>query len=141
FDVELVSHTVLVTLIEGHVAVAGVPADGSPEAAQESANPSANAPPAANADPSFATLAHLHNRPGERIVELRPGQALRVHDDGRADFLAHVDLAHTTGWQTGKMFFDNEPLVNVVERMDRYAQRQVHVDPSIADINVSGIFS
>lgn len=137
FDVELVSHTVLVTLIEGHVAVAGVPAGSSPEVAKDPAN----APPAANADPSFSALARLHDRPGERIVELTPGQALHVHDDGRADFLAHVDLAHATGWQTGKMFFDNEPLVNVVERMDRYARRQVHVDPSIADINVSGIFS
>jgi transmembrane sensor len=106
FDVELVSHTVLVTLIEGHVAVAGVPANSS-----------------------------------SKPTELTPGEALHVHDDGRADFLAHVDLAHATGWQTGKMFFDNEPLANVVERMDRYTRRQVHVDPSVAAINVSGIFS
>src|SRR6185437_7481826 len=84
FDVELVSHTVLVTLLEGHVAVAGVPADGSPKAAKESADSSANAPPAANADESFSALAQLHTPPGERIVELTPGQGLRVHDDGRA---------------------------------------------------------
>lgn len=141
FDVELVSHTVLVTLIEGHVAVAGVPANSSSEPAKEAVNSPASAPPAMNGDRQFSALAHLHARPGERIVELTPGQALHVHDDGRADFLAHVDLAHATGWQTGKMFFDNEPLVNVVERMDRYTRQQVHVDPSIAGINVSGIFS
>jgi transmembrane sensor len=141
FDVELVSHTVLVTLIEGHVAVAGVPANSSAEAAKEPATSPTDATLAMNHDKRFAALAHLENRPGERIVELTPGQALHVHDDGHADFLAHVDLAHATGWQTGKMFFDNEPLVNVVERMDRYTRRQVHVDPSIADINVSGIFS
>jgi len=137
FDVELVSHTVLVTLIEGHVAVAGVRANSWPQPEKEPAN----APPAMNQDKQFSALAHLEERPGGRIVELTPGQALHVHDDGHADFLAHVNLAHATGWQTGKMFFDNEPLVNVVERMDRYTLRQVHVDPSVADINVSGIFS
>jgi len=141
FDVELVSHTVLVTLIEGHVAVAWVPADSSLQPANEPANSPGSPPLATHQDKPLSALARAIDAPGERIVELTPGQALHVHDDGEADFLAHVDLTRATGWQTGKMFFDNEPLVRVVERMDRYARQQVHVDPSIANINVSGVFS
>lgn len=137
FDVELVSHTVLVTLIEGHVAVAGVPADASAAAARGAVKSPDSTLPASD----FSALARANNRAGERIVELTPGQALHVSDDGHTDFVAHVDLTRATGWQTGKMFFDNEPLGSVVERMDRYTRQQVVVDPSVANVNVSGVFN
>ncbi|MEJ0038325.1 MAG: FecR domain-containing protein [Gammaproteobacteria bacterium] len=122
FDVELISQAVLVTLIEGHVAVGGVTSQG----AQATGSPS---------------VGEVSGAPGRQVVELIAGEGLRVHDDGRAIFLPNVDLGHATAWQKGKMFFDNEPLSTAVERINRYARQQVDVDPSVAAVGISGVFN
>lgn len=111
FDIELVSHTVLVTLIEGHVAVAGVPSETGPG-----------------------------KSPKATTRELVAGEALHVGDDGHAVLLAHVDLARATAWETGQIFFDNEPLCSAVERVNRYSRKQIEVDESVGGVSVSGVF-
>jgi transmembrane sensor len=116
FDVDLASHAVQVTLLEGHVAITGVPAG----------------PASPNADPRAPDDDH--------VVELTPGEALKVSDSGASVVVAHVDVTRVTAWQTGKIFFDNEPLSSAVERIGRYAQVHFEVDPSVSDVAVSGVF-
>jgi transmembrane sensor len=124
FDVELISKTVLVTLIEGHVAVGGV---------------TSHPPPAAGSATNTSAAART---PGQQVVvELTAGEGLRVHDDGRAVLLSNVDLTRATAWQKGRVFFDNEPLSAAVERINRYARQQVKVDPSVAAVGISGVFN
>jgi transmembrane sensor len=124
FDIELISKAVLVTLIEGHVAVGGV-RSGDVQSAQ---------PPNASGSATART-------PNQQVVELTAGEGLRVHEDGRAVFLPNVDLARATAWQKGKVFFDNEPLATAVERINRYARQEVEVDPSVAAVGISGVFN
>lgn len=123
FDVELISKAVLVTLLEGHVAVGGVISrSGQPGEQAHAAGSAAGDPPT-------------------EVVELTAGEGLRVHEDGHAVLLPNVDLARATAWQKGKVFFDNEPLSTAVERINRYARQQVDVDPSVAAVGISGVFN
>lgn len=126
FDVELVAGAVLVTLIEGHVAVAGV---GS-QVEQE--------------EPQRTTRMHEGAKAGGEtgdIVELKAGEELRIRQDGRALLVANVDLDRATAWQSGKLFFDNEPLTSAAERVNRYTRRPITVDPSVAGVGISGVFN
>jgi transmembrane sensor len=107
FNVDIVERNVLVTMIEGHVAVVpDTPRSAVPQ------------------------------------IELSTGEALHVRSDGQATRLARVDVERITAWQNGKIFFDNEPLASAAERVNRYAvDEQIQVDPSAAQIRVSGIFN
>jgi transmembrane sensor len=109
FNVELVADDLLVTLIEGRVAV-------MPEAASPKAEPVAQ-------------------------IDLTAGEGLKVRQDGRRIRLPKVDIARVTAWQSGKLFFDNEPLASAAERINRYAREQIQVDASAADVTVSGVFN
>jgi transmembrane sensor len=106
FNVEIVNQNVLVTMIEGHVAV--VP-DTSPRAASQ--------------------------------IELTAGEALHVRQDGEAIRLPKVNVERVTAWQSGKIFFDNEPLAGAAERVNRYARERIQVDPSAAQVSISGVFN
>lgn len=133
FDIDLVSHTVLVTLLEGHVAVTGVrAADGAAPPNAGKAPSETGREPAASAGGSFAS---------SPSVELTEGQALRVDDGGRVNLLKNVNVAGTIAWQSGQMVFDKEPLGSAVERLNRYTRMQVEVDPAIAGLSISGVFN
>ena len=124
FNVELVSRNVLVTLIEGQVAVTVTKANLS-------------------APGHSAGDVQVSGQPGgeSAVIELAAGESLHVRHDGEVTHLRKVNLARITGWQDGKMFFDNEPLSTAVERVNRYAREQIQVDPSAADVRVSGVFN
>ena len=108
FNIELVAHTVLVTLIEGRVTVL----------------------------PDDVPFSDVSPR-----IDLTPGEGVQVRQDGKTVRLPKVDVAHTTAWQNGKVFFDNEPLGSAAERINRYASEQILVDPSAANISISGVFN
>lgn len=108
FNVELVGGNVLVSMIEGHVAITGV----------EPGVESSAAP-----------------------VELKAGEGVRVRSDGHAVVLPKIDVSKATAWQSGKMIFDNEPLASAAERVNRYSQVQITVDPAVADVGISGAFN
>lgn len=131
FNVELVAGNVLVSLIEGRVAVTGVKSTGAPVEVIEAAASRNDAGPA-------------RERPLKRsgkAVELNAGEGMRIERDGEAFVLAKIDLHRATAWQSGKMFFDNEPLLNAAERMNRYSSAQIEVDPAVANVGVSGVFN
>jgi transmembrane sensor len=104
FNVELVRETLLVTLLEGRVAVIG----SAPDAGEGS--------------------------------ELTAGQQLVATGREQPRVRSDIDLGRATAWQDGKLFFNDEPLADAVERMNRYAQLQIEVDPAIDSIHISGVF-
>lgn len=104
FNVEIVRSCVLVTLIEGRVAVA--PATSKTEAA----------------------------------VELAPGEQLVTAPGTPPAHRTKVDVARTTAWENGKLFFDNEPLASAAARVNRYAREPIEVDPAVGAVGISGVF-
>ncbi|MBS0420017.1 MAG: FecR domain-containing protein [Proteobacteria bacterium] len=112
FDVELVSGSVLVTLMEGRVVVAGV-----------------EAKELGTASP------HAHT------VDLYPGQRIAIQKDGATVLSSQVDLDRANAWQAGKFFFENEPLGSAVERFNRYSRQRITIDPNIRSVTVSGVFN
>lgn len=115
FNVERVANTVLVTLLEGRIAVTGI-ATASQSVPEEKA---------------IATP----------VVELTAGQGLTVQANGRATMVPKVDVEQATAWQSGRLFFDNEPLASAAERVNRYSKLQIEVSPSAANLEVSGVFT
>jgi len=133
FNVEVVRDTLLVTLLEGRVAV--VPATDSDAGRAHDETPGR----AAAADANSVGAAGLAAADAE-IIELVAGQQLVAAGRAPAEIKSNVDLARATAWQSGKLFFDDEPLVNAAARMNRYARVQVEVDSSVGDISISGVF-
>ena len=79
---------------------------------------------------------------GPKAVELRPGQSLVAKDDGQAPKVASADLAQATAWQQGQLVFNDEPLGQAVERVNRYTSRKIAVaDDTVGAIPVTGTFN
>jgi transmembrane sensor len=144
FNVELVAGNVLVSMIEGHVAITGI------DSTVESLTASPQGPNVIKGTGSAeSSTVASRNQPGETqgqrasaaVVELKAGEGLRVRSDGQVMVLPKIDVERATAWQAGKMFFDSEPLVSAAERINRYSQQQITVDPSVADVSVSGVFT
>jgi transmembrane sensor len=136
FNVERVSNTLFVTLIEGRVAVA-------PSASFDNGKSPAPAPDSGSA--AFYRGGTRNEsglgQPGVAgVIELTAGEGLRILD-GRAMLVPKIDLERVTAWQSGKLLFDNEPLVSAAERVNRYARRPIKVDPSVATVGISGVFN
>ena len=75
-----------------------------------------------------------------RPVELRGGQQLVAPADA-APVVEVANLAETTAWLQGKIIFDDEPLAQAAERVNRYSKREVVVsDPAARAQRVSGVF-
>lgn len=162
FDVDLVSESLYVTMIEGRVAVGGIKslplltqADGSklgaslpgrgPLAASAPTSASGQARggetvPRGTAAPRSAEVPP-EERAGKGIVELTADESLRIPKVGRAILVTNIDPRDASAWEYGKIYFDNELLGTAVERLNRYSRRQIQVDPSIANIRISGIFN
>ena len=134
FNVERVSNTLFVTLIEGRVAVA------------PSASFANGKPPAPDSGSAAFNRGGTRNefaleQPGVAgVIELTAGEGLRIHD-GQAMLVPKIDLERVTAWQSGKLLFDNEPLISAAERVNRYARRPIRVDPSVAAVGISGVFN
>lgn len=74
-------------------------------------------------------------------IAMLPGQQLVAAEDAQPRLLASVDIKQATAWQHGKLMFDNEPLGEAVERMNRYSERKILVGDAVAaTIPVSGAF-
>lgn len=134
FNVERVSNTLFVTLIEGRVAVA-------PSASFDNGKaPAPDRGGAAFYREGTQSESGLGQPGGAGVIELTAGEGLRIHD-GQAMLVPKIDLERVTAWQSGKLLFDNEPLVSATERVNRYARRPIKVDPSVATVGISGVFN
>jgi transmembrane sensor len=126
FSVERVAETVLVTLLQGRVAVTGIAATASPATSQAAAVEETTVP-APN-----ATIP---------VIELTAGQGLQVRANGSATVVPKVDVQRAIAWQSGRLFFDDEPLASAAERVNRYSKVQIEVSPAVAALQISGVFT
>ncbi len=146
FNVELVAGSVLVSMIEGHVAVTGIDSATDSLTSRQSSRLSANDGGKVTSAPHQLEAKTPVDGSGQGtsrvpVVELTAGEGLRVRANGQAVVLSKIDVERATAWQSGKMFFDNEPLGSAAERINRYSQLQIDVDPSVEDVSVSGVFN
>lgn len=69
---------------------------------------------------------------------LRSGERLVASND--IEKLDKPDLTKMLAWQTGYESFDKEDLAQAVEEMNRYSTARLAVDPSVANLKVSGVY-
>lgn len=72
-------------------------------------------------------------------IELKAGQQLDTAAGVRPRIL-QASIPRVTAWTAGQLIFDNEPLASVVERVNRYSDTQITVDPAIGGLKISGVF-
>ncbi|MDP2213601.1 FecR domain-containing protein [Phenylobacterium sp.] len=78
--------------------------------------------------------------PQAAAVEMEPGQYL-VQDGDHPWTIERRNLEDLTSWRDGSLTFENRPLGQVVEEMNRYSRRKVRVaDPVLASRPLSGRF-
>ncbi len=113
FNVERLQAKVLVTLIEGRVVVKSSP------------------PPATT---------RANEAPSPKPTSLIAGQELVMKENARP-VIRPADLPVVTAWETGRLVFNNEPLCEAIERVNRYTNRAVTVEPEVANLRISGVFN
>lgn len=117
FNVERLGSTVLVTLIQGHVLI------------KDAAVP----------QPTVTVIAKPVPSP-QRPISLVAGEQLVAVQDVKP-VVAPADLTDATAWEAGHLVFRGEPLSEAVERVNRYTEHPITVDPSAASIRISGVFN
>jgi transmembrane sensor len=75
---------------------------------------------------------------GVRDERLQAGDRLVASNEVQK--LDKPDLTRVLAWQTGYAMFDKENLAQAVEEMNRYSTAKLAVDPSVADLKVSGVY-
>lgn len=80
---------------------------------------------------------HAFPRP---IVPLASGQQLIAARD-TPPIVAKANLDAATAWEAGHLVFLGERLGEAVQRVNRYTDHPIAVDPSAASIKVSGVFN
>jgi transmembrane sensor len=103
FTVERESRNVVVTLLEGGVAVTS------------------------------------RDRPNSHF-EMRPRQELRMTDSGEVALRDGIDPNQALAWREGKLVFEDEPLHNVVARMNNYGSTSIVVVGKANELRVGGVF-
>ncbi len=75
-----------------------------------------------------------------QMTELAPGQQLVARADQPAT-VAQTNVQQAVSWSTGRLIFNDEPLGEVIEEINRYSTRKILLeDPSLANLKVSGVF-
>lgn len=135
FDVDLLGPKLMVTLLKGHVVVLpqGDPTipwvpDASPAGAGSATTAGAESLASSAAG---GAMGRIYLDPGEQLV-------MSASD---APQISRVDIGRVTAWERGEIEFDNEPLVSVVQRMNRYGPRHIIVgDDHAGGLRISGVF-
>ncbi|GCE82675.1 FecR family protein [Komagataeibacter diospyri] len=75
-------------------------------------------------------------------VVVAEGQSVRYGRDGSLDTPQAAPIAAITAWRSGQLVFDNEPLSEVIARLNRYRQARIMLmGARLRDRRVSGVFS
>lgn len=111
FNVERLGSTVLVTLIQGHVVIK-----------------------------NSAPVAAAPHQPVRQAVSLMAGQEL-VAAANTKPAVQRANLQVANAWEAGRLVFEDESLSEAVERVNRYTDKPISVDPSVASIRINGVFN
>jgi transmembrane sensor len=121
FDVRLEDGVFKVTLVEGKVRVEGAVASA----------PSLAARPGVPAPASPSEVQATEMTAGTQLVAPKEGEWR----------LARTNTTIETSWTRGQLIFDNQPLKDVVEELNRYTPQKVVVpDVTLANTPISGNF-
>lgn len=79
---------------------------------------------------------------GPRLPQqiLKPSQQLVAVAGSATPLLRSVDIQNALAWAERQFFFEDEPLATAVEEINRNADLQIIVDPSVADLRINGMF-
>jgi transmembrane sensor len=116
FNVEKLGSKVLVTLIQGHVLIKNANAQTGPFVT----------PIAKPTPPATVAMAA-----GEQMVATATA----------APVISTANLDTASAWEAGHLVFRGETLAEAVERVNRYTDHPISVDPSAASIRISGVFN
>ena len=71
---------------------------------------------------------------------LGPGQEIVVYEQNAEYILKSFDLENSSTWREGRLNFQNRPLPEVIEALNRYLINKIIVDDDLKDLNVSVYF-
>lgn len=77
---------------------------------------------------------------GTLLAKLQPGDSLVTEGDAAPRF-ERVDVLSALAWRSGRLIFDDVSLTEAMARMSHYSRQRVVIDPSLADLRISGTFS
>ncbi|WZB77196.1 FecR domain-containing protein [Achromobacter insuavis] len=75
----------------------------------------------------------------ERVL-LAAGQGVNLARQGDPLQVESVDVATLTAWKQGKAVFDNVPLAQVVDEINRYREQPIRVAAALRGIRIAGVF-
>ncbi len=77
----------------------------------------------------------------KRVVALSAGEQLIATRLNPRPVIAPANVQLATAWEAGHLIFKDETLLEAVARVNRYTERPIVVDPSLASLRVSGVFN
>jgi len=133
FGVEHRSRGIVVTVVEGRVAVLPHEREAFPFRDLASGQPPSDSTP--------ATAPVAGGSSWASSVILSAGQQVTVTRSGFAEGVRDVNAERELSWAEGRLTFENDSVASVVETFNRYNNLQIHVaDPALADRTMSGVF-
>jgi len=79
--------------------------------------------------------------PSDRqILYMDAGQRM-VFEQDRPVTSDWPDLDSITAWHQGKLIFNDTTLADAMAQLNRYSRRQLHADPILESIRISGVFA
>jgi transmembrane sensor len=79
-----------------------------------------------------------HTEPAH--IEMHPRQELSMTDNGEVRLRDGIDAAQALAWTDGKLIFEDEPLRDVVARMNNYGATLITVEGEANELRVAGVF-
>ena len=74
------------------------------------------------------------------LIEMHPRQELRLTDAGEVALRSGIDPGQALAWREGKLIFEDEPLREVVARMNNYGATPIVVTGEANELRVGGVF-
>jgi transmembrane sensor len=72
-------------------------------------------------------------------IELTPGKQLVAGAD--ANVVRDIDVAKVTGWREGRIYFNDLPLADAIQEMNRHSTVRIRLESAeLADLRVNGMF-
>lgn len=143
FDVYRKADGTMVTVVEGRVAILGIPDDGSARHANEGhpSEPNHEGERGLRNPALRAAVADVAQREGEGAIFLSAGEQITVSPKTVRRTL-HPNLAGATSWTQRQLVFDSASLADVAEELNRYNERKLVIDQSVlGTLHISGVFS
>lgn len=83
----------------------------------------------------------METESGVMLVELSPSQQFSLGKEGGAYGVEHVNIHAVLAWKNGDFSFNNESLLSIVKKLERWYDVLIDVDPSLQQKKYSGNLS